>query len=108
MQEKLEVRNQWEVGKIRPQIPACASLRWIAPSHPAIWLQVLYTLNIEAEWNKRSDPLQRLGPGMDDYVSETLFACLMRVILAPIAIPWGYVVNHYLKTRGNPWGRAGA
>ncbi len=35
--------------------------------------------------------------GLDTYAEETLFACLIGIVLVPIAIPWGYVVSHYLK-----------
>lgn len=44
-----------------------------------------------------------LGPGLDEYASETLFACLMGVVLVPIVVPWGYVFRHYVKARGEPW-----
>jgi hypothetical protein len=48
-----------------------------------------------------------LAGGLDDYASETLFACMMGVVLVPIAIPWGYVFRHYFKAPGDPWWRAG-
>ena len=48
-----------------------------------------------------------LAGGLDDYASETLFACLMGVVLVPIVIPWGYVYRHYFKAPGDPWWKAG-
>ena len=43
------------------------------------------------------------GPGLDTYASETLFACLIGVVLVPLVIPWGYVYAHYIKAPGEPW-----
>lgn len=47
-----------------------------------------------------------LGGRLDAGTEETLFACLMGIVLALIAIPWGYVVRHYLKAPGAPRTRA--
>ncbi len=44
-----------------------------------------------------------LGQGLDDYASETLFACLMGVVLVPIVIPWSYVIRRYVRSPGEPW-----
>ena len=44
-----------------------------------------------------------LGGRLDAYASETLFACLMGVVLVPLVIPWGYVHSHYIAARGEPW-----
>ena len=49
-----------------------------------------------------------LAGGLDDYASETLFACMMGVVLVPIVMPWGYVFRHYFKAPGDPWRQAGA
>jgi len=48
-----------------------------------------------------------LGPwlsgGLDPDRQETLFACLMGVVLVPIAVPWGHVLRHYIKAPGERW-----
>jgi len=44
-----------------------------------------------------------LHGGLDDYASETLFACLMGVVLVPIVIPWRYVLENYVRAAGDPW-----
>jgi hypothetical protein len=49
-----------------------------------------------------------LGPGLDAYASESLFACLMGVVLVPLALPWGYVVDRYLRAPGDRWQRVRA
>ncbi|MDX1629149.1 MAG: hypothetical protein R3345_10655 [Fulvivirga sp.] len=36
---------------------------------------------------------------IDTYAKETLFACLIGVILVPIAIPWHYVNTHYIAAK---------
>ncbi len=38
---------------------------------------------------------------MDAATSETLFACLMGVVLTAIALPWGYVYDRYLRLNGS-------
>ena len=34
---------------------------------------------------------------------ETLIACLVGIVLVPLAIPWGYVFKQYVKAPGDPW-----
>jgi hypothetical protein len=50
-----------------------------------------------------------LSGGLDPNVTfggtETLIACLVGVVLVPLAIPWGYVLKHYLKVPGARWGK---
>src|SRR4028119_1265706 len=50
-----------------------------------------------------------LSGGLDPNVSfggtETLIACLVGVVLVPLAMPWGYVLKHYLKASGAGWGK---
>jgi len=47
---------------------------------------------------------QQLTAGTQD----TLFNCLLGVVLVPIVLPWGYVFRHYVRGPGDPWRRAGA
>jgi hypothetical protein len=48
-----------------------------------------------------------LGPwlsgDLDPGRQQTLFDCLIGVVLVPIAVPWGYVVQHYIKAPGDRW-----
>ena len=46
-----------------------------------------------------------LDTGLDEYATETLFACMMGVVLVPIVMPWRYLVVHYLRAAGDPWRR---
>ena len=68
---------------------------------------LLFELLWKVIWVSASAIPMWLGPGLDEYASETLFACLMGVVLVPIAIPWSYVLNHYLRASGDRWRGAG-
>ena len=50
-----------------------------------------------------------LSGGLDPNVSfggtETLIACIVGVVLVPLAMPWGYVLKHYFKAPGARWGK---
>ena len=48
-----------------------------------------------------------MGPGLDAYAAETLFACGMGVVLVPLVLPWGYIVRHYILAPSTPWGKIG-
>ena len=49
-----------------------------------------------------------LSGGLEPSVSfggtETLINCLLGILLVPLVVPWGYVLKHYLKARGDRWG----
>ncbi len=40
-----------------------------------------------------------MDDGLDIYASETLFACIIGVVLVPIAIPWRHAHAYYLKAK---------
>ncbi len=48
---------------------------------------------------------QYLAGHLDESLKPSVFACGM-VVLVYIAIPWTYVVRHYVVARGIPWRRA--
>jgi hypothetical protein len=39
----------------------------------------------------------------DDYAAETLFACLIGVVLVPLVLPWGHVWRSYVQQPAEPW-----
>jgi len=53
-----------------------------------------------------------LGPWLsgelDPGRQETLFECLMGIALVPIAVPWGYVLRHYIRAPGDRWSARGS
>ena len=42
---------------------------------------------------------------MDTGTDATVFACLMGMVIFPIAIPWPYVLANYFRRPGDRWGR---
>lgn len=50
----------------------------------------------------------RLWAGGDSTpaIDETFFACMMGVILVPLAVPWRYVFNEYVRAAGDRWSRS--
>ena len=46
-----------------------------------------------------------MGPGLDAYAAETLFATGMGIVLVPLVLPWGYVLRHYFMAPSTPWGK---
>jgi hypothetical protein len=51
-------------------------------------------------------PAWQAGP-LDQAMIENLFAVGL-VVMIPIAMPWGYLFNNYLKRPGDRWGRVNA
>jgi hypothetical protein len=45
----------------------------------------------------------RLDPNVSFGGTETLIACLVGIVLVPLVMPWGYVLNQYVKAPGDPW-----
>lgn len=44
-----------------------------------------------------------LDTGLDSYAKDTLFACVIGLVLVPLVIPWGYVFNSFVKVKPEPW-----
>ncbi len=47
-----------------------------------------------------------LKTGLDEYSAGVLFACVMGIVLTPIAVPWKYVIASYLRAAGAPWNQS--
>src|SRR4028119_834706 len=45
----------------------------------------------------------RLEPSVSFGGTETLIACLVGVVLVPLVMPWGYVLDQYLRAPGDRW-----
>ena len=89
---------------IRSLLGALAVISLLGLRYPLQMLPLLlFELLWKVIWVCASAIPMWLGPGLDEYASETLFACLMGVVLVPIAIPWGYVLSHYLRAPGDRW-----
>ncbi|HEY0035851.1 MAG TPA: hypothetical protein VGB66_04140 [Longimicrobium sp.] len=40
---------------------------------------------------------------LDAGTSESLFACLVGLVLVPLVLPWPYVLAKYFRAPGEPW-----
>lgn len=46
-----------------------------------------------------------LESGLDEYAAGVLFACVLGIVLTPIAVPWKYVMARYVVAAGESWRR---
>jgi hypothetical protein len=89
---------------IRALLGALAVLALLGLRYPMQMLPLLlFELLWKVLWVVASALPMWLGPGLNEYASETLFACLIGVVLVPIVIPWGFVLQHYFRAPGEPW-----
>jgi hypothetical protein len=89
---------------IRALLGALAVMSLLGLRYPLQMLPLLlFELLWKVIWVLASALPMWLGPGLDKYASETLFACLMGVVIVPIVIPWGYVLRHYVRAPAEPW-----
>ncbi|WLD56799.1 hypothetical protein NFC81_08650 [Salinispirillum sp. LH 10-3-1] len=47
-----------------------------------------------------------LDTGLDAYALDTLFACLIGLVLVPLVIPWRYAVQAFMIAKAEPWRRS--
>jgi membrane associated rhomboid family serine protease len=89
---------------VRALLGALALLSLLGLRYPLKMLPLLlFELLWKIIWVVGSALPMWLGPGLDQYGSESLFACLMGVVLVPIVIPWRYVARHYARAPSEPW-----
>ena len=89
---------------IRALLGALAVLSALGLRYP---LQMLPVLLFELLWKViwvvgSALPMWRNG-GLDPYAADTLFACLIGVVLVPLVIPWRYAFAHYVRAPAEPW-----
>jgi hypothetical protein len=94
-------------GVVRSLLGAVALLALVGLRHP---LRMLPLLLFELAWKSIwvlaiGLPLWSTGR-LDPGTRETWNACLMGLVIFPLAIPWGYVIDRYVRRRGDRWGRA--
>jgi hypothetical protein len=89
---------------VRSMLGALALMSLWGLRHPVRMLPILL---FEFMWKVIWVVAFALGPWLsgelDPARQETLLACLMGVILVPIAVPWGYVLRHYFRAPGDRW-----
>jgi hypothetical protein len=45
---------------------------------------------------------------LDSTTQQTLIACLMGIVLVPLVMPWGYVLDRFARAPGDPWRKPSA
>ena len=95
----------WELmqGFVNCMLAAFGLLCAVGVRYP---LQMLPVLLWELVWKTLwlaivALPAWRAGP-MDQAMMENVFACLL-VVMIPIAMPWRYLVDNYLRRPGDRW-----
>jgi hypothetical protein len=89
---------------VRSMLGALALVSLLGLRYPLQMLPVLiFELLWKVIWIIASALPMLMGPGLDAYASETLFACAMGVVLVPLVLPWGYLYRHYVQAPGAPW-----
>jgi hypothetical protein len=95
-------------GVVRAVLCAVSLLALLGLRYP---VQMLPLLLFELAWKSIwvlaiGLPLWRAGR-LDAATRETWEACLMGLVIFPIAIPWGHVLRRYVRAPGDRW-RSGA
>jgi hypothetical protein len=89
---------------IRALLGALSLLSAVGIRYPLKMLPLLmFELLWKVIWVAASALPMWLGSGLEAYASETLFACLIGVVLVPLVTPWGYIHAHYIKAPSEPW-----
>jgi hypothetical protein len=89
---------------IRALLGALAVLSLLGIRYPLKMLPLLvFELLWKVIWVLASGLPAWLDGRLDAYASETLFACLMGVLLVPLVMPWAYLRDNYIAARGEPW-----
>lgn len=89
---------------VRSVLTAVSLLAFLGLRYPLMMLPLLF---FELVWKliwvlAFGLPLWRSGQ-LTAATGETLYACLMGVVLVPIAVPWDYVIRHYIRAGGDRW-----
>jgi len=80
---------------------AVLGIRYPLKMLPLLFFELLWKVLWVLGWGLPLWYTQKLG--MDS--QETLISNLVGIVLVPLAIPWGYVFQQYVKAPGDPWGR---
>jgi hypothetical protein len=89
---------------VRALLCALAVLAALGIRYPLKMLPLLvFELLWKVIWVAASALPMLLGSGLDVYASETLFACLIGVVLVPLVIPWRFFYSQYIKAQGDSW-----
>jgi len=105
--EILDPMKKWELmhGVVVSMLGAMSILAVLGIRYPLQMLPLLFwELTWKTIWLLRvALPLWR-AQQMDQATADNVFACSLAVIVA-IAIPWRYVLEHYVTKAGDSWRR---
>ena len=79
---------------------AVLGVRYPLKMLPLLFFELLWKVMWVLGWGLPLSFSQQLGPEAE----QTLISNLVGIVLVPLAIPWGYVFNEYVKTPGDRWG----
>lgn len=89
---------------VRSVLGALALMSLWGLRHPLAMLPILL---FELTWKVIWVVAFGIGPWLDGTIDparqQTLLDCLMGVVLVPIAIPWGFLLRHYVRAPGDRW-----
>jgi hypothetical protein len=93
-------------GVVRSLLGAVGLLALLGVRYP---LQMIPLLLFELTWKviwvvAFGVPLWLAGR-LDPASAQTMFDCLLGVVLVPAALPWRYVLEHYVTAPGTAWRR---
>jgi hypothetical protein len=77
---------------------AVLGLRYPVKMLPLLFVEFLFKFIWFLGWGPFTQQL-----GLD--AQQTMIGVLMGIVLVPLAVPWGYVFNQYVKARGDRWGK---
>jgi hypothetical protein len=80
---------------------AVLGVRYPLKMLPLLFFELLWKVMWALGWGLPLSFSQQLGPEAE----QTLISNLVGIVLVPLAIPWGYVFNEYVKAPGDRWGK---
>ena len=80
---------------------ALLGIRYPLKMLPLLFFEFLWKAMWVLGWGLPLWRSQQMSPA----AGETLFACLIGVVLVPLVLPWGYVLKQYVKLPGDRWGK---
>src|SRR6185503_19924881 len=83
---------------------AVLGIRYPLKMLPLLFFELLWKVMWVAAWGFPLWSAQRLAPDSE----QTLISNLVGVVLVPLAIPWGYVFEQYVKAPGDLWRKQAA
>jgi len=95
-------------GVVRSVLGAVSLLALLGLRYPLKMLPLLFfELLWKSIWVLAFGCRLWLNNQLNADTKDTLFACLMGIVLVPITIPWGYTFKHYFSAPGDRWAGPG-